>query len=126
MNREELIRRLRGLPWPKEEYWLVAGGAMVLRGLRDETRDLDLGCSRELADRLEAEGCPVQRMADGSRRIVPGDGIELFEGWLCDRVESVDGIPVVSLRGLLQMKEALGREKDRADIAKIREALNGR
>ena len=49
--------------------------------------------------------------------------LEIFENWLCDRTVRVEGVPVVSLRGLLEMKLALGREKDFRDTALIREAL---
>ncbi len=119
MDRAELIGRLRRLPYDPADYWLVAGGAMVLYGLREETADIDLGCSGALAERLAAEGCPVKRMPDGRRAFQPEAQLELFEGWLSDRVVTVEGIPVVSLRGLLEMKRALGREKDLRDAACI-------
>ena len=45
--------------------------------------------------------------------------VEVFENWLVDRVELVEGVPVISLQGLRQMKVALGREKDRRDVALI-------
>lgn len=35
----------------------------------------------------------------------------------------VDGIPVISLDGLLEMKRSLGREKDLRDIVMIEEFL---
>ncbi len=53
MNRDTLLQRLKELSLPKEEYWVVAGGAMVLHGFRNETHDIDLGCSTFLADKLE-------------------------------------------------------------------------
>ncbi len=123
MNKHEIIQRLRTLELPRSEYWLVTGSAMVLYGIKDETHDIDMGCSRELAGRLEADGYAAERLSDGSRKFVIGSEIEIFEGWLYDRVETVEGIPVISLRGLVQMKEALGREKDRADLAIIREFM---
>ena len=52
-----------------------------------------------------------------------GSDTEVFEGWLCGRVETVEGFPVISLPGLITMKESLGREKDMTDIAAIREYL---
>ncbi len=51
MNKTDLLAKLRALPYDPAAYWVVAGGAMVLHGLREETRDLDLGCSSALADR---------------------------------------------------------------------------
>ncbi len=52
------------------------------------------------------------------------DMIELFENWLEGDVVFLEGLPVVSLAGLLKMKEALGREKDLEDIRLIKEQLS--
>ena len=126
MTRADILERLRVLDWPADEYWLVAGGAMVLYGLRAETHDLDLGCTTARADALEAAGVPFEEMSDGSGRwfSVSGD-VEVFENWLMDRVELVDGVPAVSLQGLREMKRALGREKDLRDVARIDAFLQG-
>lgn len=124
MDKAEMIGRLRALDWPKEDYWVVAGGAMVLYGLRPETRDVDLGCTTARADALVEAGVPFKHMDDGSGRWFTLDGdVEVFENWLVDRVETVEGIPVVSLKGLREMKRALGREKDQRDIALIEQAM---
>ena len=123
MNKAQLLQKLTQLHLPPTEYWLVAGGAMVLYGLRETTSDIDLGCTVCLADELEQRGCPTVRKDDGTRKISLDAECELFEDWLCDRVEMMEGIPVVSLRGLLEMKLALGREKDLSDVEKIRTRL---
>lgn len=124
MDKAEMIGRLRALGWSKEDYWVVAGGAMVLYGLRPETRDVDLGCTTARADALVEAGVPFKHMDDGSGRWFTLDGdVEVFENWLVDRVETVEGVPVVSLKGLREMKRALGREKDQRDIALIEQAM---
>ena len=126
MTRTDILERLRALDWPADEYWLVAGGAMVMYGLRPETHDLDLGCTTARADALEAAGVPFEEMSDGSgRRFTVSGDVEVFENWLMDRVELVDGVPVVSLKGLREMKRALGREKDLRDVARIDAFLQG-
>lgn len=119
MNRADMIWRLGQLNFDQDSYWLVAGGAMVLYGLREATGDIDLGCGKKLADELESQGYQVTRLDDGTRKIQFEDNIELFENWLYDRVEYLDDIPVISLSGLLAMKKALNREKDKADIKRI-------
>jgi len=120
VNKAEIMEKLHALNWPPEDYWVVAGAAMVLHGLRAETRDLDLGCTTARADILAAAGVPFRYMEDGSGRWLTLEGdAEVFENWLCDRTELVEGVPVVSLQGLRQMKVALGREKDRRDVALI-------
>ena len=123
MNKHEIVKKLQTLGLPKAEYWVVAGSAMVLHGIKEETRDIDLGCSKKLADRLEAGGYLKETMADGGRKFVIGGEVEIFEEWLYDRVESVDEIPTISLKGLVMMKESLGREKDLADVGLIREFM---
>ena len=126
MTKAEILQKLHDLSWPTQDYWVVAGGAMVLYGLRPETSDLDLGCTTARADALEAAGMPYRRMDDGSGRWFTLDrDVEVFENWLMDRVELVDGVPVVSLKGLREMKRALGREKDLRDVARIDAFLQG-
>lgn len=123
MNRTQLLRRLDELDYDRNEYWLAAGGAMVFYGFREETGDVDLGCTGKMADQLEAAGCPMKQLADGTRKFTPAPDVEIFEEWIADRAEMHDGVPVVSVKGLIQMKRALGREKDLRDIRLIEEKM---
>ncbi len=116
-DKQSLIQRLKELPFPEKEYWVVAGGAMVLHGFRPQTHDIDLGCSTLLADNLEQQGYFVSRCNDGTRKILYSEDIEIFENWLEGTVEIISGVPVVCADGLIEMKKKLGREKDLADIA---------
>ena len=116
-DKDSMLHRLEELSFPKTEYLVITGGAMVLYGFRPQTHDIDLGCTTALADKLEREGYPVSRTADGCRKIAYADDVEIFENWLEGTVELVDGVPVVSVDGLIEMKRKLGREKDLADIA---------
>ncbi len=123
-DKRSLIQRLKELPFPEKEYWVVAGGAMVLHGFRPQTRDIDLGCSTLLADKLEQQGYSVSRSDDGTRKILYSEDIEIFENWLEGTVEIVSGVPVVCVDGLIQMKKKLGREKDLVDIALMKKGEN--
>lgn len=118
-DKQSLSQRLKELSFPEKEYWVVAGGAMVLHGLRPQTHDIDLGCSILLADKLEQQGYCVSHCEDGTRKIVYSEDIEIFENWIEGKVEIINGVPVVSVDGLIQMKKKLGRDKDLADIALI-------
>lgn len=124
LNRQEIVGLLRETALDKTAYWVTSGAAMVLYGLRDRTRDIDLGCTTSMADRLEQKGYPVEILQDGSRKIAFSGRIELFENWLEGGIVLLEGLPVVSLEGLLRMKEALGREKDLEDIRLIKEQLS--
>ena len=126
MNKENIIKKLKEFNFDKSGYWVLAGSAMVLHGVRPETRDIDLGCSKHFADELEAKGYPTVIMSDGTRRIIYAEDVEIFEEWIFDKVVSVDGIPVISLDGLIEMKRNLGRKKDLLDIQMIEEFYKGR
>ncbi len=116
-DKHSLRQRLSELPFSKTEYWVVAGGAMVLHGFRSQTQDIDLGCSTSLADQLEQQGYAVSHCEDGTRKIIYSEDIEIYENWIEGTVEIISGVPVVCVDGLIQMKKKLGREKDLADIA---------
>lgn len=121
LRKQEIIRLLKETAFDSKEYWVVSGAAMVLYGIRDTTRDIDLGCTTPMADELENKGYPVEALPDGSRRIVFSETIELFENWIEGQAVLLEGLPVVSIDGLLRMKEKLGREKDLNDILLIKE-----
>ena len=123
MEKQEIIEKLSALPYPREDFWVITGAAMVLYGIRGKTHDIDLGCTKELADRLEAEGLPHSVTPDGSRWFRLGEDIEVFENWLCGGTERLYGVQVISIPGLIEMKRRLGREKDLRDIALIGEFL---
>ena len=123
MKRTDIFEKLRAFPYGKDDYWVITGGAMVLYGIRAETHDIDLGCTPEMADRLESEGYLCKTAPDGNRCFKIGGDIEVFENWLCGSVVNVDGIPVISIEGLVEMKRALGRDKDIKDIRLIEDFL---
>ena len=124
MDKNELIEALSRFPYDRREYWVVAGGAMVLYGIKEETQDIDLGCSCKLADLLEKDGHLTGRTEDGNRRFRYSDSIEVFENWLEGSIVDIAGIQAVSLDGLLEMKKKLGREKDLKDIELIKSYMS--
>ena len=124
MNRAEIIARLNKFPYGPEGFWLITGAALVLYGVRQETEDIDMGCTTEIANKLEQDGYLYKIMDDGNRWFKFNDGIEIFENWLCGSIEFHEGIPIMSLQGLREMKQRLGREKDLRDIHLIDEFIS--
>ena len=124
MDKQGILKCLSEFPYDRNEYWVITGGAMVLYGIRQQTADIDLGCSKRLADLLEADGFLFRRTEDGKRWFRYGESIEIFEEWLMDGIESVYGFSIVSVQGLIEMKQELGREKDLKDIELIKAFIN--
>ncbi len=122
MNSDEIVKRLEKLNFNKQEYWVVAGAAMVLHRIKEATSDIDLGCTTKLANILE-EKYQAMIGTDGTRSFHIGDDLEIFENWLDDKIVFISGIPTVSIKGLISMKRKLGREKDLKDIERINSYL---
>ena len=120
MNRSGILDHLKAFPYDRSEYWIITGGAMVLYGFREQTGDIDLGCSCEMADQLEKDGYLYQITADGKRWFKYNSYIEIVEEWLEDTTQEVDGFQVISVKGLIIMKQEMGREKDFQDIETIK------
>lgn len=125
MKAEDIRQRLGELALDTNEYRINAGGAMVLYGLREETHDLDIWCTKKLGDAL-AQRCEAQTLPDGTRRFVPAPDVEIYENMLPGKTVFLDGIPVAPLEDVLALKRALNREKDQRDIAVLEAALAAR
>ena len=121
MNKHDITENLSKFPYSKDDYWIITGAAMVLYGIKESTSDIDMGCTTSMANHLEQAGYFYKITEAGRRCFKVGDCIEIFENWINDTVTEVDGIPVISIQGLLEMKKELGREKDIEDIIKIQE-----
>ena len=123
LTREEVRQNLLHSGLDLSRCWLTAGGALIFHGLREQTADIDMGCTSSLADELEQAGYSPQHGEDGRRRFhLPGN-IDISENWAYGTVTMTDEIPVVSLEDVLALKRFLGRDKDQADIAAIERIL---
>lgn len=123
MDKTEIIKELDIFPYCKEDYWVLTGSAMVLYGIKQQTSDIDLGCNQKMADELERDGFLFKLTESGNRHFKYNDCIEIFENWLNGTVIKVGNLPIVSISGLIEMKQELGREKDYKDIELIKDYL---
>ena len=121
MNKQEIIENLSLLPYSRDDYWIITGAAMVLYGIREQTSDIDIGCTTSMANRLEQAGYSYKITESGNRWFKFDNTIEIFENWLNDTVTVVDGIQVITVQGLIEMKQELGRQKDLEDIKLIQD-----
>ncbi len=126
MNKQEIISILDDFPYSRDEYWIITGSAMVLYGIREQTHDIDMGCTSKMADQLEADGYIFSLTESGNRKFDIGENIEVFENWIKDTIDTIDNVPVISIKGLIEMKQEIGRDKDKKDIALIKEYLGNK
>ena len=53
MNKEQLLDLLQELNLPKDEYYVLSGASLVIRGIREQAGDLDLCISRKLFEQIK-------------------------------------------------------------------------
>jgi hypothetical protein len=126
------------------DYALIGGYALALQGIVRLTEDVDI-LVEPSADNARRWVRALSRLPDGAAKELAGDetlhtepyAIRINDEFTVDVMNSasgltwkdllpyrirIDGIQVVSLEGLLRMKEH-GRLKDQADAEAIRQAL---
>ncbi len=123
MTRSEFIRRLEDSALDKSQYVVTAGGSLLLHGIRTETRDIDLSCTKALADELVAKGFSVTQRY-GKRRIELAEDFEVYEEPSLPDFVLIDGIPAMTLDEVIAMKKRMAREKDLRDLELIEKYLN--
>ena len=120
MTKAELLNKLKDFPFDPSEYWLNAGSALLLYGLRDETNDIDMGCSSKMMDQLIKDH-PFT-IKGGVRRVV-FDDYEIYENWCGEDINVIHGYQLASLETILEFKKRLNRPKDQKDINNIQVVL---
>ncbi|WP_035289361.1 hypothetical protein [Clostridium sp. KNHs214] len=121
--REDIIKILKNMDLPSNEYWITSGAALVIHGIKEETNDIDLGVTTNLIEHFLNKGCKYSLAEDNSRIVTVNDHIELLENWFVDEIEFIDGLPVGTLESIKKQKAELGREKDSRDIKIIDEYI---
>lgn len=142
-NRFDILSTLGELALPKNQYFVIGGANLVLRGIKSVTPDIDALVSDELFEELAAEPStiikqpPASALAAGATNTtvwiekeglaIPftattamGDGFypQSFQSHAGD-TEQVEGIPCVSLEAVRASKLALQRAVDKADLRAI-------
>ncbi len=116
LGKEDIIKILKNMELPLNEYWITAGAGLVIHGVKETTRDIDLGCTTHLVELFLKKGCKYIVEKDNTRIVQINDTIEILENWFVDEIVVIDGLPVGSLESIKKQKVQLEREKDIKDI----------
>lgn len=125
MKKNDILKELEGL---KEKglypysYWLGAGASLVLMGVIDDTKDIDIGCSIETFPNLAIK-YGVQIAPLGGRMVNIKDNIDVFEENYKPSTVVIDGFQCEILLSLKRFYRLRGRSKDLSRIQKINEFL---
>ena len=120
MNRQEFIAELEKIHLPKTEFVILSGGSLLLRGLREQTADLDLSVSKKLADEIRLYDCP----RDEHGLFLPFENVQMKHDMERFHFDVIDGYQCESLEDILGQKYKWNRPKDRNDIKVIEAYLH--
>lgn len=124
MNKEEVIKRLGELNFPKDEYYVLSGASLVLRGIREKCSDIDLCISEELFDKVrdrlgmtpdKINTCNFYHLSDSLEIVV--DKKSRFN------MNKGNDFNLEDLKTILAFKESRNLPKDQQDIINIKNYL---
>jgi hypothetical protein len=121
MIKNEIIEELKKSELNLKQVWVVCGAAMIIHEIKNETKDIDLGCNSKYFKDLLKKGFSPKVWPDNTRSIQYSRNIEIFENWNVNQIIIFDGIQVSSIDDIISQKEELNREKDILDLEMLAE-----
>lgn len=125
MDKKELIKLLNKLNFPKDEYYILSSGCLLLYGLRDQASDLDLCISEDLFNQIKIKYNLIEENKNHCGFYpLQGENVEVVvdsKSEFC--MEEKDGYNVQNLYKLLVDKKKRNLPKDQKDIENIEKYL---
>jgi hypothetical protein len=123
-----IIEQIKKLKLPFGQYVIIGSGPMDVLGIR-QAHDIDIAVMPELFKTLHASGEWEEEERYG-KIFLMRDGLDInpelswsdYPTTTAEAIASalvIDGISFMNLEELKRFKTALGREKDKADVALI-------
>ena len=124
MKKIELLNLLKELNFPKDEYYVLSGASLVLRGIRKEANDLDLCISEELFNQIKDK----YNLAEGNKNECGfykiNDNLEIVVNKKEDfKMEIGEKYNLEDLQTILDFKIKRNKPKDQKDIENIKKHL---
>lgn len=124
MTKEQLLELLKTIKVDKEEFWLLSTGALTLRGIYKETRDLDIAVTDKGLEQLNQN---YQLKKKENDWYIVTDKIEC----VCDgkkenlkyQPELVGDYYVQNLHEYLEFLEGSSRKKDQDKIEIVKKYI---
>ena len=122
MNKVEYLQELDKLGLDKSRYCIIAGGVMLLHGLKDSTEDIDIKVQPDYFEELKSRFTFTKSPKPYPDLYVLSDTVEVAAREF-DTVEMVDGYPTEPLTEVLAWMKEHKRPKDLEKIKIIENYL---
>lgn len=124
MKKIELLNLLKELNFPKDEYYVLSGASLVLRGIREEAIDLDLCISEELFNQIKDKFNLIQEKKNECGFYKINDNLEIVVDKKDDfKMEIGKKYNLEDLQTILDFKIKRNKPKDKEDIENIKKYL---
>ena len=134
MEFDSLLKDLKKLNLPKNEFAIFGSGPLAIRGIRD-SRDLDIIVKPELWSNLAEKHKIEEFKVEPKKQFIKIGEIEIYPDWLpwlkdidklINTADFINGLPYVKLKYVIKWKEMFNREKDKKDIELIEKWLKSK
>ncbi len=126
-----IISDVKKLNLPIGEYLVVGGSALAARNIR-QYDDIDLIVTNKLYEKLKKDGWEEKEKvinhfhlykynAEVAKNFSHIEGCKLITENVIKNADIIEGVPFMSLDDLIELKQAMGRDKDIKDIELIHE-----
>lgn len=124
MNKEQLLSLLSKLNLPKDEYYVLSGASLVIRGIREQAKDLDLCISKELFEQIKDKYDLTEDKKNEFGFYKINDLLEIVVDEKEDfNMEVCEPYNLENLSTILEYKLKRNLAKDKTDVEKIKEYL---
>lgn len=126
MNKEEVLDKLKEYNLDHEKFIVIGSSALVLKGLKQTCRDIDIAVTKEYNDYLlENFDCKFEREVSDHKVYFIDNTINFSTHYYNDfKGEMIEEYLVQTPKEVLKLKESLNRKKDKEDIKLILNYLN--
>ena len=115
-----ILKKLKEFNLDSSKYLVISGAAMVLLGIKETTKDIDLAVSKNYYDYLiNNYSCTIDRLNEFKHLCYNLDVLNFGIDYYSKQYEEVEGIRVQKVEDIIKLKRFLNREKDKEDIKKL-------
>lgn len=122
----EMVKKL---DLPRGSYVVIGGGVLEALKIRD-THDVDIVVNDRAFKAIQSRGWDEYVQDDG-KKVLSQNGYKVMKRWvhmdfnrIKKRAFSIDGVPYMDLRDMIDAKLKIGRKKDLRDVRLIRNYLS--
>lgn len=126
MNKKDIIDTLKKYNFDSTKYIVISSAAMVLLGIKNTTKDIDIAVSDDYYEYLlKNYNCKFERINEYGKKVYfIHDIINFSSTYYKNNRLIIEEIPIQTANDILELKLFLKREKDYKDIELIKEYIN--